>query len=269
MNFNQAKQVLNLPDDFNQEIVKQNYHKLSLKHHPDKGGDPDDFVKITAAYELLTKKPEPKTPITPTVINLNDLFRSFVNTGNNFFKKSPIFGFKKEINLSLTPQEFLQGTTREIETVNKTNCGCEQKFCDRCRGFTFNTCNECLGAGIVQQCEKCINGIITTRKIVTLQIPKTNLASITLENTIVHLKIETHKYFVKDNKLYYRYNITLKESLTGFKKTFKDPFQKEHLIVSKSIVKPNDGYLVCENFYLLFNIVYPKQLLTQLKNIDF
>ena len=36
--------------------IKQNYRKLALKHHPDKGGDTDHFQKIQAAWELVRPK---------------------------------------------------------------------------------------------------------------------------------------------------------------------------------------------------------------------
>jgi len=264
MNFNEAKILLELPDNFNNETVKQNYHQLSLKHHPDKGGDTQTFVKIKQAYEFLTKNKVPKE----NIINLNDIFRTFIN-GNNLFKKPSFFGFKKEINLTLSPKEFLSSTTKQVEVTEKTHCGCEQKFCDRCRGFSFNHCDICLGAGIIQQCEKCVNGFITNKKLVNVDIPKGNISPIVLENVIITLKLSDPKFIVKENKLYYSYNISLKESLTGFKKTFKDPFGTEHQIVSNTIVKQNDGYFITDILYIIFNIVYPKKLLTQLKNIDF
>jgi DnaJ-class molecular chaperone len=274
MNFSLAKDILELPDNFTPETIKQNYRRLSLKYHPDKGGKESDFVKITEAYRFLTTENENPPP---NVINLNDIFKNLFNTSGIFkstgaFKTTgaqSFFGFKREINVLLSPREFLEGTTREIETTFKTQCTCEQTFCHKCRGFSFNGCNECFGSGIVQQCDDCTNGFITHKKIVKVVIPKTSLNTINVNDTVINLKLDNHKYTVNENKLYYRYNITLKESLTGFVKIFKDPFEVEHTIKSSTIVKPNDGYFITDSFYLLFNIVYPKQLLTQLKSIDF
>ena len=270
MNFNNAKEILELPNDFTQDMVKSNYRQLSLKHHPDKGGNTEDFVKITEAHDFLTNNQATKQP-NINAVNLNDVFRSFVRTGVNslFNKKSSFSGFKKETTVAISPREFLEGGSREIETIYKEICSCEQRFCEHCRGFTFNKCNECLGAGIVQQCEKCVHGYITHKKTIHVELPPKSLTSIVLETAIIHLKLDNVKYIVKNNKIYYRYNISLKESLTGFTKTFKDPFDNEHIIKSKTIVKPNDGYFITETLYLLFNIVYPKELLTQLKSIDF
>merc|ERR1719436_1994451 len=34
--------------------IKKQYKKLAVKHHPDKGGDPEKFKEITHAYEVLS-----------------------------------------------------------------------------------------------------------------------------------------------------------------------------------------------------------------------
>ena len=36
--------------------LTRQYRKLALRHHPDKGGDPETFVKLGAAYEKLLKR---------------------------------------------------------------------------------------------------------------------------------------------------------------------------------------------------------------------
>jgi len=272
MNFNKAKEILGLPDDFSQDLVRQKYHQLSLKHHPDKGGNPDDFVQITQAHDFLTKK-QGDPP--PNVVNLNDIFKTFINTSASAFftttKKSDFFGFKRQIEITISPREFLEGgITREIETTDRQHCGCPQIFCEKCRGFSFNRCENCMGAGIYQQCKDCVNGMIITKKIIAVNIDRANLQDIVVGNTVVHVKLKKSRdYFVENNRLYYRYKITLKESLVGFTKTFKDPFDTVHQVVSRTIIKPNDGYFINENIYLLFEIVYPNRLLTELKKVDF
>mmetsp|Transcript_60260 Transcript_60260/g.90832 ORF Transcript_60260/g.90832 Transcript_60260/m.90832 type:complete len:92 (+) Transcript_60260:82-357(+) len=34
--------------------IKKAYHKAALKHHPDKGGDPNKFKEISAANDVLS-----------------------------------------------------------------------------------------------------------------------------------------------------------------------------------------------------------------------
>lgn len=46
--------TLGVPRDADQDAIKKAYRKLAMQHHPDKGGDPDQFQKITEAYETLS-----------------------------------------------------------------------------------------------------------------------------------------------------------------------------------------------------------------------
>jgi hypothetical protein len=290
MNLESAKELLELDSNFTLEQVKQNYHRLSLKHHPDKGGDTNNFINITQAYNFIIKfdenlieeKGSSNSKGTNSFnskginsINLNDIFRTFINPTVGIFKSNvrSFFGFKKEITVNLTAKEYLEGSTKEIETIFKTHCGCEQKFCHKCRGFSFQTCNHCMGSGIIQECDNCVNGFITHTRKVTITIPKYSLKPIVLDNTVVDLKLNEKNYFVKDNKLYYKFTISLKESLIGFVKTFKDPFGFEHTVTSNDIIKQNDGYSIPNGIILLFQVIYPKKLtksvIKQLKMLDF
>ena len=38
------------------EVIKASYKALALKHHPDVGGDIEEFKRIQAAYEKLEKE---------------------------------------------------------------------------------------------------------------------------------------------------------------------------------------------------------------------
>jgi hypothetical protein len=54
MNFNAACNLLHIPpDQFNEKNLKKMYRRACLRHHPDKKGDPSEFIKITSAYEFL------------------------------------------------------------------------------------------------------------------------------------------------------------------------------------------------------------------------
>jgi DnaJ domain len=46
----------NLPNKFSQSDVKKAYRKLSTKYHPDAGGSPQAFRKLTSVYESLLNK---------------------------------------------------------------------------------------------------------------------------------------------------------------------------------------------------------------------
>jgi curved DNA-binding protein CbpA len=38
------------------EEIKKAYRKLSMQHHPDKGGDAEQFKKISEAYSILSNE---------------------------------------------------------------------------------------------------------------------------------------------------------------------------------------------------------------------
>jgi len=45
--------ILNVEKSSSQEEIKKAYRKASLKHHPDRGGNAEEFKKINRAYEVL------------------------------------------------------------------------------------------------------------------------------------------------------------------------------------------------------------------------
>ena len=45
--------VLDVDENATQEQIKKAFRKMSLKHHPDRGGDAEQFKKINAAYQIL------------------------------------------------------------------------------------------------------------------------------------------------------------------------------------------------------------------------
>lgn len=48
--------IFELPNKYDEGSLKKSYLKLALTHHPDKGGDAENFKKITQAYRFLLKR---------------------------------------------------------------------------------------------------------------------------------------------------------------------------------------------------------------------
>lgn len=49
----ESLEVLGLSRGARAEQIKKAYRRLSLRHHPDKGGDPEEFKKLKAAFDYL------------------------------------------------------------------------------------------------------------------------------------------------------------------------------------------------------------------------
>ena len=48
--------VLGVGENADEQEIKKAYRKLSLRHHPDRGGDAEEFKKINEAYSTLGDK---------------------------------------------------------------------------------------------------------------------------------------------------------------------------------------------------------------------
>jgi hypothetical protein len=89
------------------------------------------------------------------------------------------------------------------------------------------------------------------------------------------VELNDSRYFYENNNLYYNFDITLKESLIGFNKIFKDPFDNIHnIFIKNNLIKQNDGYSLTLHYQdkeykmvLLFNILYPSKISRTLREI--
>ena len=43
--------ILNVEKSASQDIIRKAFRKLSLKHHPDRGGNEEEFKKINRAFQ--------------------------------------------------------------------------------------------------------------------------------------------------------------------------------------------------------------------------
>ena len=105
-------QTLGVKPESDPKTIKTAYRKLASKHHPDKGGDQEQFKKIQKAYETLSdpnKKAEYDNP---------NPFNQFQQGGNPFGDNSPfgdifgdIFGQRRQ---QRQPQRPMYRTTLNV-----------------------------------------------------------------------------------------------------------------------------------------------------------
>ena len=83
--------LFELDKNYDEKTLKKGYLKLALKHHPDKGGDSENFRKITQAYQFLLKKLGEKD----SRKSHNDL-----KTENEEFMRNQMSDNRQNVNLS-------------------------------------------------------------------------------------------------------------------------------------------------------------------------
>ncbi len=82
-------QILKVKPSANLEDIKKAYRDLVKIHHPDKGGDAKEILKINAAWETLKKQHKNH--------NLNTFNKSQVNTQNSYRTENTNFSKSEDI----------------------------------------------------------------------------------------------------------------------------------------------------------------------------
>lgn len=253
--------ILGVTKQSSEKELKSAYRKLSAKFHPDKNpGDKtaqDKFIRINKAYETLSdpekkkiydiygeeglskesqlsefNKPRGQNAFVEVEVELEELYNG-ANKSLSIQKNvvcSHCHGTGGKLGqTSQCPK--CKGRGQVVEDVNTG------------MGFTIkmqNTCNRCNGKGIIfkETCPHC-KGRKVVREDKTLQIevekgmkngerivfPRESEQhpDVIPGDLIVTLKQKPHYFFHtrKNDDLYARISISLKEALLGYEKTFK------------------------------------------------
>ena len=152
-------EVLEIPKTASADEIKKSYRKLSLTHHPDRGGDEEEFKKISEAYQVLSDPEKKRMYDNP----FDKLFTGSLFTGgfpsrdtdtSNLF--TSLFGSVGGIHVSrasktsktsnmnhrvlLTLEDFYTGKTCKFAISRKVQC----KECDGEGGWGKKEV-DCLG----------------------------------------------------------------------------------------------------------------------------
>ena len=265
--------ILGIQPNASQEEIKKAYRKLSLKHHPDRGGDEEKFKELSAAYEQVTNTDRNNINSfnnQGVPINMDDLIKSMFGgmnmdfppgSGNTFnfqhiqkqFQKPP--PIIKHLSISL--EQAYNGCAMPIEierwVVN-----------DRVKTIEKETLYVDIPAGLDS------NELIVFRE-------KGNIVNDKLKGDVkIFIKVLNNTVFKRNGlNLIFEKEISLKEALCGFS------FELDHLSGKKYRINNGNGTVIGTNYQkvvpglglkrnghsgnlvIIFNIKFPEKISLQ------
>lgn len=163
-------EILGVERDASDSEIKKAYRKLAMKHHPDKGGDPDTFKKMTEAHTILSDS-EKRSRYDRGGIEAVD---SGGGGGNpfGFGDRGRSSGRKKGENvtrpLPVTLEDLYNGKTKKLKITRQTiDKESGVKKCAQCNGRGVVIRQVRMGPMIQQmqsQCPSCEDGYTYSQK---------------------------------------------------------------------------------------------------------
>lgn len=267
--------VLGVDRNADEETVRKAYRKLAMKHHPDKGGDPEEFKKIQEAYEIGTGKREPDggTGGGPGPgVDPFSMFSDFFGAAASMRPRKTIHDIKLKLDVAFRGTEInLRVSDRDV--CKKCRCsmcsgqgqiqlGPFGQLCPACGGKKADGCQSCSGRGYFDVNQSYVVKI------------KPGVADGTViqvcEKFDVRVNVDPSPHFsgiVDGVHLVFPVKITFKESLVG--KTFDIPHPggtfeyrlNKVVIPGKKYTIPGKGLSPDGSLFLDFQIrEYPETL---------
>ena len=256
--------VLGVTRDSDENTVKKAYKKLAMKHHPDKGGDPEQFKRIQAAYDRIIKGGQESDNSQGQEFNPFDMFRNFFQQQSNKHVHDVRISLKTaftghEINLKVSDNTPCQSCTCAMcRGVGHVQFGPFQQHCPQCGGRRATGCTKCLHKGFTETMD---NHTVKIK-------PGTPSGTVITVCTKFDIRIiiEPDDVFEMDGlDLIYTVHMSFKESLIGKKITV--PHMSGDFEYVSAFVKPTKKYIVKGkglspegNLIFKFVIDYPSTL---------
>ena len=289
--------ILGVPRGASSDDIRKAYRKLAMKEHPDKGGDPERFKKISEAYEVLSDDEKRARYDAPPGPRPEDIFGMF----GDMFRPREMNKRPDELKDIFIPlSKAYTGADMKFKISLDTLCTCGKK-CSQCNGqgsirvqhpmFPIameQMCPMCDSRGTVSSgCSMCVRGRRNEERLVHVPIPKgvRDGHTVILEgmgqqklkqsdipgNLIIRIRIEKDPNFTRDgDALVFSPEISFVQSMIG------TPISIPHFDGSFVVDTRQFGIINPENVYtipgkgmsdraplkLKFKIKYPSRHLT-------
>lgn len=153
--------VLGVDKNATDDELKKSYRNLVKKHHPDAGGDEEEFKKISEAYSVLSDKDkrsnydrfgsaDPNSGFgsgggfSGHGFNMDDLFSQFGDIfGSGFGRSQKRKGDDLKLKVSVNLNEVIKGVNKKLKFKRQDKCD----TCNGEGGTDITDCTTCNGIG--------------------------------------------------------------------------------------------------------------------------
>merc|ERR1719261_1566346 len=141
--------LLEVDKNASEPEIKKAYRKLAVKHHPDKGGDPEKFKEITRAYEVLSDSDKRakydrggEDALDGDGGDPSDIFESFFGGGGGGGRR----GSQRRRQKTKDVQQPLKVTLEQLYNGQTKKMAITRQIIDKKKGV--QSCSDCGGRGV-------------------------------------------------------------------------------------------------------------------------